>query len=232
MNKKIIVLLNGKAQSGKDQTYEFIKEYFNERCQRWAFADELKKICKEYFNWDGNKDDNGRNLLIKVGQILRGEISYSNGHFIMDTSIFNPNDKIYKYSSGYNYYNPINESTNFSLSDSISILEIFYKLLKDYKPYKDFWVEKIWNKIIENSFEINVITDFRFLNEYKYFWDRKETWDLKIKTINIKRENSLKLKDRSETELDNFKFDTVINNNGSLEDLKNNVFKICEEIEK
>src|SRR5208283_1971568 len=84
MNNKII-LLSGHALSGKDTAYNCFKEILGEdKCHRYAFADYLKEICKEYFYWNGVKDENGRNLLIKVGQFLRGEFEYKNNEFIFD----------------------------------------------------------------------------------------------------------------------------------------------------
>ena len=65
-----IILISGKAQHGKDTTAQLLKAEL-EASQHSAmiihYADLLKYICKQYFNWDGVKDDQGRELLQIVG---------------------------------------------------------------------------------------------------------------------------------------------------------------------
>lgn len=65
-----IVTISGKAQHGKDTTAQFLTNYLTAAGQRVLvvhYADYLKFICKQYFNWDGKKDDSGRTLLQRVG---------------------------------------------------------------------------------------------------------------------------------------------------------------------
>lgn len=65
-----VILISGKAQHGKDTTAQLLKAEL-EANQHSAmiihYADLLKYICKQYFNWDGVKDDQGRELLQIVG---------------------------------------------------------------------------------------------------------------------------------------------------------------------
>lgn len=65
-----VVLISGKAQSGKDTSANILKEIMerdNKKVLIAHYADLLKYICKTFFDWDGNKDENGRTLLQKVG---------------------------------------------------------------------------------------------------------------------------------------------------------------------
>ena len=66
-----VVLISGKAQSGKDTTAAIMKGYlesvYNRRVLITHYADLLKYICKAFFGWDGNKDERGRSLLQHVG---------------------------------------------------------------------------------------------------------------------------------------------------------------------
>lgn len=67
---KNTIILSGKSGSGKDMTAQFMKEELEKHGQRVLvihFADALKWILKDYFNWDGNKDEIGRTLLQRVG---------------------------------------------------------------------------------------------------------------------------------------------------------------------
>jgi len=65
-----VILVSGKAQHGKDTTAGFLYEKLTADGNRVIithYADLLKYICKEYFGWDGNKDEHGREILQHVG---------------------------------------------------------------------------------------------------------------------------------------------------------------------
>ena len=65
-----VILISGHAQNGKDTAAGFIKKYLEdhgERVQIMHYADLLKFICKEYFGWNGLKDERGRKMLQHVG---------------------------------------------------------------------------------------------------------------------------------------------------------------------
>lgn len=64
------IILSGKSGSGKDQLAQFMKEELQKHNQRALvihFADAVKWFCKDFLNWDGNKDEVGRTLLQTVG---------------------------------------------------------------------------------------------------------------------------------------------------------------------
>ena len=64
------ILVSGKAESGKDYVSDMIQVYLQERDYsvfRIAFADYLKFICEKYLNWNGKKDEAGRDLLQHIG---------------------------------------------------------------------------------------------------------------------------------------------------------------------
>lgn len=65
-----IITISGHAQNGKDTIAGFIRdslELNNKRVLITHYADLLKYICRTFFNWDGNKDEKGRNILQYVG---------------------------------------------------------------------------------------------------------------------------------------------------------------------
>jgi len=65
-----VVCISGKARHGKDTVASYMKEELEKhgRTVRIVhYADLLKFICKEYFDWDGEKDEAGRSLLQFVG---------------------------------------------------------------------------------------------------------------------------------------------------------------------
>lgn len=65
-----LILIGGKAESGKDYSAKYIKKYLENKNKKVIilhFADELKFYAKEYFGWNGNKDKLGRFLLQSLG---------------------------------------------------------------------------------------------------------------------------------------------------------------------
>lgn len=65
-----VILISGKAQHGKDTTANELRDILEERGESVLvthYADLVKYICKQFFAWDGNKDEYGRSLLQYVG---------------------------------------------------------------------------------------------------------------------------------------------------------------------
>lgn len=65
-----IITISGYAEHGKDTTATILKkelEKLNLKVLIIHYADLVKFICKQYFDWDGNKDEKGRHILQKVG---------------------------------------------------------------------------------------------------------------------------------------------------------------------
>ena len=65
---KILILVSGKAQSGKDSIGEYL--VFKYGFKRYAFADRLKEVAIE-LGWDGEKDFAGRKFLQEFGSVVR-----------------------------------------------------------------------------------------------------------------------------------------------------------------
>ncbi len=68
MKMKMLVLLSGKAGSGKDTAGDYLVSRYGFR--KYAFADRLKEIAF-LLGWDGRKDDRGRKLLQDLGTVGR-----------------------------------------------------------------------------------------------------------------------------------------------------------------
>lgn len=65
-----VILISGKAQNGKDTVANFLHRNLvsdGNRVLVTHYADLLKYICRNYFGWDGNKDEAGRQMLQYVG---------------------------------------------------------------------------------------------------------------------------------------------------------------------
>ena len=65
-----VITISGYAQAGKDLSAQILKEKLEESGKKVLilhYADYLKFVAKQYFGWDGNKDENGRSLLQWIG---------------------------------------------------------------------------------------------------------------------------------------------------------------------
>jgi hypothetical protein len=65
-----IITISGKAESGKDLTASIMKKKLDGIGKNTIivhYADYLKFIASQYFQWDGEKDEKGRTLLQKIG---------------------------------------------------------------------------------------------------------------------------------------------------------------------
>lgn len=65
-----VVCISGHAQSGKDTYAMMMRDYLKFKGNKVLvthYADLLKFICKNYFDWNGEKDEAGRELLQYVG---------------------------------------------------------------------------------------------------------------------------------------------------------------------
>lgn len=65
-----ILAISGRAQNGKDTVAGLLSEgltAYGNRVLVTHFADLLKYMCITFFDWDGNKDANGRHILQYVG---------------------------------------------------------------------------------------------------------------------------------------------------------------------
>lgn len=69
-SKVKVITISGYAQAGKDLSAQLIKEKMALRGKKVLilhYGDYLKFIAKEYFGWDGKKDEKGRTLLQWLG---------------------------------------------------------------------------------------------------------------------------------------------------------------------
>lgn len=84
--KMKLILISGKAQAGKDTTANFLKSMLSESGKKVLiihYADYLKYICRQFYDWDGVKDEKGRSLLQNFGNNVRQQ----NPNFWVDTVI-------------------------------------------------------------------------------------------------------------------------------------------------
>ena len=99
---------------------------------------------------------------------------------------------------------------NFSPRDSLILIGT---TLGRNQIHHDIWVETVFNRYSLSENQNLLITDVRFPNEYESIKKRGGI------LIRIERENTYKINHESETALDSYSFNYVIENNGTLEEL-------------
>lgn len=68
-----IIMISGKSGHGKDTVAQMMKEILekdNKRVLVIHFADLVKHYARDYYNWNGQKDEAGRALLQKIGTTM------------------------------------------------------------------------------------------------------------------------------------------------------------------
>jgi len=68
-----IITISGKAENGKDFCAKILKQKLenqNKKVMIIHYADYLKFVAKQYFGWNGEKDEKGRSILQYVGTDL------------------------------------------------------------------------------------------------------------------------------------------------------------------
>lgn len=161
-----VCCISAKARHGKDTAAELIKEYLESQGQKVLithFADLLKYLCKQLFDWDGNKDEKGRTLLQYIGTDVVGA------------------------------KNPA------------------------------YWAEFIVGilKMFETEWDYVLIPDCRYPVEVTTMKESFDTILLRVERPDF--DNGLteaQKKHPSEVDMDNYNFDVVLLNNGSLESFK------------
>ena len=83
-----VILISGKARSGKDTVASIMHTKLTQKKKKVLvthYADLLKYICRNYFNWNGKKDEKGRAMLQYVGtDIIRKQNPDFWANFVAD----------------------------------------------------------------------------------------------------------------------------------------------------
>lgn len=225
----IIILLSGKKGSGKNcLANHIVKHRYNVfsrpyvDCQTFAFADELKKFCVEYFNIkleDCYSEDGKKKFTQYKWSDLPGVIVLPKE----SSHLFKVNTKNVRYHYGEDSFLTIRE---FLQEVGTGVMRCIFDKI---------WIDRM-NKAIRYSLEIGTcfqghnpdlhspvyfLTDWRFPNELTFL----ET-DCRLVTVRLTRDNNdhndPSTKHISETALDDFTFDYVLDNaNMTLAETKN-----------
>jgi len=170
MNK--VILISGKAESGKDSVAELLKEKLPGRSLIIHNADYLKYVARQYLGWDGQKNEKGRAVLQFLGT----------------------------------------DRVRIGLN----------------KPL--FWIEKTCDviEILLDEYDYFLVADCRFVNECHLPAARFPNKTITLKVERLNHQNRLTEEQRrhpSETSLDNYHFDYIIQSESGLDNLSVEVDK-------
>lgn len=203
-----VILISGWKGSGKDSVADYLMN--NHNFIKFTFAKTLKNYTSKLYNIPLRKFYN-RNL--KEKPLLKFPVK-SNDKFT---------DSIHKLLLKEFSNDLENQDLKYWTPRALIILEGSIKRSVD----SNFWVKKVMKEMEGDGLyykpELCVISDCRYKSEVKAF---KEKFGKDLITIRINRFNTINTNDPSERDLDNYNFDYVLNNNGSLEDL----YKKIDEI--
>lgn len=106
-----IICISGKAQHGKDTAASYLKQFLEldgKRVLVTHYADLLKYICKTFFGWNGEKDEEGRALLQRVGtDVVRAMDMDFWTNFLLDILTFFPDEWDYVIVADCRFFNEL-----------------------------------------------------------------------------------------------------------------------------
>lgn len=209
MTKPLFVGLSGKKQTGKDTTLSFLENVLHD-VQNTSFAWPLK----EY-------------IAVRILGIPR-ELAFGTNEqketptHIMWDSMFVEIRQAYSIENEQRL--PYGANTPKLRSGPMTVREVLQVVGADWyrRVYPDVWVDFPFRQ--EWNGKIVVITDCRFPNEVEAIKQHGGV------ILRLERDTSLEDSHPSEKELDNYQFDHVYSNNGSLEDLEAFVTDFAEQV--
>lgn len=228
----MIFVICGKKRSGKDTVAEMLKE--TGKYDTYAFADHLKMVLEQaglesgvsvFMNlyedrafWEGDREKPLLASNAEVKQLFESAIAY----MVRKGYIDNHSMHMYDNSNmGYKIYKNTEFWTIRRLMQVFGT-DIVCNLIGD-----DVWVKLTINDILsnpENHHEHVLITDCRQPHEYKYMKR------LGAKFIFLERNTGIEDSHSTEKGLIPSEDDIIIDNNGTLDQLKSNIFNLIKSV--
>jgi hypothetical protein len=222
---KYLILLSGKLRSGKNQLCEYLTDDFQKNglsVKQDLYAKDLKDACAQDFKILSdviNQHINSIKSSVGVFFDMHDKISIS-----AQDNIFNTIDKM-KFKDE-NFYEDKTDITR-------ALLQLYGTDIFRNRVDENYWMKKLAERINNDSDnDVIIITDVRFPNELEDIHDFIK--GRRIVSVRINRpmnRNSSSNEHVSETALDDYTFwEYIVDNEGTLEDLKNISKYLSEDI--
>lgn len=218
-----LIILSGKAGSGKDSAADYLVQ--NKNYTRVAFADALKEYCSskygihiEYFHNVNMKDK----PLFHKQIVIRDAVTKKLCESLVKEFVDNTGARTDKFA-----YSEGKFFGEFPHEEGSSILRHLYHTPRSLLLYEgkltraenpNYWIDRLDIKIqdlMKQGKDKFVVSDARFLAEINQIKTRYPS----ATTLRINRTLNTHSTDATEVELDNHKFDQVILNDSTLEAL-------------
>lgn len=201
-SKPVIIALSGWKRSGKDTVADYLVANFG--AKRIGFADPLKNSVAAQFGIDRASIDNPE---LKEAPLLNMPVQ-AKDKFSKTVTDFMYGE--FRDQNGKRYGEGSPESVMYWTRRALCILEGSSKRSAD----PDYWVKQAVAQASPGG--LYVISDARYINEMESL--RREV-GANLVTVRINRFETSPSEDPSERDLDNYAFDIVIKNTGTLEQL-------------
>lgn len=222
---KHVCLISGKMSNGKNKFSDYLQDTFekyNKSVKMDLFAKDLKDSCKVDFK-------NLCSTLYDISEKLKTIVGLMHERSVLDDNIleqlYTIIDKELKIKDE-NWYENKNEITR-------SLLQIYGTNIFRDRVDENWWAAQTKNRVLNNSEDITILTDCRFPNEIEIF-NSTISDNFKIHPIRIERNintNKGLSTHESELALDNWnEWEYIVDNNGTLKDLKSSAKIIVEDI--
>lgn len=201
IRKGIIILLSGRKYSGKDTVADYIVKNYN--FTKMSYADILKDQVIERYSLPRHYFYNPE---FKEIPLINYPVQLNNPIIKLTYSSLNSNYQII-------------DSKLYHTPRSLLILEGTYCARS---ISNTIWIDLLMNKIKKNNLSKVVIADVRFCNEITIPKETLSSYQIISVRVNRNLYN-ITSTDLSETELDDYDFDHIINNNDSFETLNESI---------
>jgi len=221
--KKLIVLISGKARTGKNQFAEYLIDELKKQnlsVKQDAFANGVKNGSKEDFKHLINFLNNyTERVKAQVGILRSFDKNIPEDPFIKVNQIL---DEIK--TKDENWYETKNPITRLILQAYGT--EIFRKRVDG-----DYWPKQLKKRFLENDADVTVVTDTRFPNEIELFNNIDDYNVITIRVIRDVKTDPTVAAHESEIALDNWtSWNYIIENNSTLEELKGSASSVAYDM--
>jgi dephospho-CoA kinase len=219
---RYIILLSGYSESGKDYFADFLVK--NHKYIKLSFANELKKYtAKKYkFNYSLTQTQEGKKTLITVPQELKKQVTKSTEivkksvrDLLIEDAVYLRNkegaDVFAKYLSGDIVYNDLTSLNQNQQLKNIVISDFRFPIEMSYLKWKFHGGNFKQSEYSYSNFVIDRIKNIATSN------------NTKIISVRINRFDKSPVNSTSETQLDDYDFDYIIDNKSTIEDYEKKI---------
>jgi hypothetical protein len=218
-----VLAVSGWKQNGKDTLCDYL---MNKDTERVAFADPLKdRVAEEYgiHRTDLDEQDKKEQPILHLPVDPQDNFTRTIAHLLVREFRTEDGLTCSEFADHCNLGFRITKRGESGQKDEGELKKLYWtpRALAIFKGSgnravaSNYWVQQAIQKINKSNAKLIVIPDLRFKSEVKQL---KEAFGDKVTTIRVNRFDTSPSTDPSERDLDNYEFDYIINNKGTLQE--------------